>query len=139
MVRRVVRHDDCKVVVENTLRSLGYDVNVDKTNVLNNKECIVYYSGIPIDIYTQESYDVNVEITIHLNLDNQNELPYVVGEILANVTEQVEVSEVPWCTGFHFISVTPNQLGSESTIDMVAKYEIELDWIEDTGIAPHNT
>jgi len=136
MVRRVVRRDDCKVIVENTLRELGYDVNADITNVLNAKECVVYYSGIPLDLESQMSYDVNVEITIHLNLDNQNELPYVVGEILANVTEAVEISEVPWCTGFRFTSVQPEMPGSLTTLDMIAVYEIELDWTTDIGIEP---
>jgi hypothetical protein len=122
------------MVVEETLRKLGYDVNPEKTNTMNNKECTVRYTGIPIELECQESYSIKLEITIHLNIDNQNELPYVVADILCNTTQSVEVSDVPWCTNFHFINIPIQDLGTEMAIDMIAQYEVILDWIEDTNI-----
>ena len=132
MVKRIRRTSDCKTEVEKSLKALGYDTNPVDQNSLHNKECVVTYSDVDLSVYTQEEYDYNVYIEIELNIDNNNELPYVIFEITKNVTHDVENAEVPWCTSFQFTNSSPQKLGSSTNITLTAKYMPIFDWVEDT-------
>jgi hypothetical protein len=131
MVVRIKRTSDCKTEVEKSLRKLGYDTNpVDQTS-LHNKECVVTYGDVDLSVYTQEEYDFNVYIEIEFNLDNNNELPYMIAEIVKNVTFDVEQAVVPWCTSFQFTNSSPHKLGQSTNVTLTAKYEPIYDWIYD--------
>lgn len=131
MVKRIRRNIDCKTEVEKALKKLGYDTNPIEQTQLHNKECVVTYSNVDISVYTQEEYDYNVYIDIEINIDNNNEIPYVIFEITKNVTDDVEQSEVPWCTSFQFTNTSVVSLGTSAAITLTAKYEPILDWVED--------
>ena len=129
MVIRIKRNVDCKVKVEESLRNLGYDTNpVDQTS-LHNKECVVKYDNVDVSVYTQEEYDYAVYITIEFNLDNNNELPYMIFELTKNVTYDVEQAQVPWCTSFQFTNCSCHVLGSSTNVILTAKYEPIYDWV----------
>ena len=132
MVKRIRRTTDCKTELEKYLKQLGSDTNpVDQTQ-LHNKECVVKYSDVDTAIYTQEEYDFNVYITIELVIDNNNEIPYVIMEIIKNITYNVEQSEAaPWCTSFYFTSSHVTPLNTSSFITLTAKYEPIVDWVTD--------
>ena len=131
MVKRIRRVSDCKVEVETSLRALGYDTNPVEQTQLHNKECVVRYSDVDTDIYTQEEYDFVIYIDIEINLDNNNEVPYVIMEIMKNVTHDVENTEVPWCTSFYFTKPTVIPNGTLTNVILHGRYEPIVDWVED--------
>jgi len=131
MVVRLRRTNDCKMQVELSLAKLGYKVQPRIQESVVSKECIVTFSDVPIDIYTDESYDFRIEICIELNIDNNNEFPYVIMEIVRNVTRDVEDSETPWCTGFRFTKPVYSIGGEMINVRLFAEYPLELDWIEE--------
>lgn len=131
MVIRIKRTVDCKVEVEKSLRKLGYDTNPVDQSSLHNKECVVTYEGVDLSVYTQEEYDAPVFINIEFNLDNNNELPYMIFELVKNVTYDVEQAQVPWCTSFQFTNAVTHNLGTTSNVVLTAKYEPILDWVYD--------
>ena len=131
MVKRIRRTSDCKTEVEASLRALGYDTNPVEQSQLHNKECVVRYSNVSSGIFTQEEYDFVVYIDIEINVDNNNEIPYVVMEIMKNVTHDVENSVVPWCTSFYFEDPVITPLGTSTNIVLRGRYEPIIDWVED--------
>lgn len=131
MVRRIRRTTDCKTELEKHLKLLGYETNPTDQNSLHNKECVVKYNDVDTSVYTQEEYDFNIYITIELVIDNNNEIPYTIIEIIKNITYFVEQSEVPWCTSFYFTNSHVTPLNSSSLITLTAKYEPIVDWVTD--------
>lgn len=131
MVVRIVRTVDCKMKVEESLRNLGYDTNPTDQTSLHNKECVVKYSNVKIDIYTQEEYEMDTFITVEFNIDNNNELPYVIYEMIKNVTYDVEQATVPWCTSFQFVDSDCRELGTTHNVLLTAKFMPIYDWVWD--------
>jgi len=129
MVKRIRRIADCKTEVEKSLRALGYDTNPADQNSLHNKECVVLYDTIDTEVFTQEEYDHKVYITIDLCIDNNNEIPDTIIEIVKNVTDDVEESEVPWCTSFQFTNTSITKLGTTHLAHLIAYYEPIIDWV----------
>lgn len=129
MTSRYRRIDDCKIKVEECLRELGYATNALNTNKVSNKQCVVTYSNVSLDILTQESYNFEVEIEINLTIDNSNEVPYTIFEIVENVTKFVEASNVRWCSGFCFKHCSTNFMGEGCDITLTAYYQLEVDWM----------
>jgi hypothetical protein len=133
MVVRLKRQQDCKLEVEKSLSKLGYKNSPRLQEAMANKECVVTFTDVPIDIYTNESYAVDVELCIELNIDNNNEFPYTILEIIENVTRDVEASGAPWCTGFRFTKPTYSTLGETINVHLYAIYPMELDWIDNNN------
>ena len=130
MVIRLKRNNDCKLQIENSLKKLGFKTNPRVQNSLDNKECVVTFSNMIIDILTNESYDTKIEMCIDFNIDNNNEVPYIVLEMLENITKDVENSEVPWCTSFRFTDINYNPgEGEMVSIKLYAQFYLECDWI----------
>lgn len=132
MVKRIRRIKDCKMEIESALRSLSYDTNPSDVNNLHDKECVVLYGDVDLSVYTQEEYDYKIYITIEFPIQNNNEIPYVIMDVVQNITDVVEQSEVPWCTSFQFTNCTVLKLGSTHLVTLTAYYEPIKDWTEDT-------
>ena len=133
MVKRVRRRRDVKMAVEDAMNELGYDTNPQDTGSLGPRECVVRYSGFNHEIDTNESYWVGLEILILLNIDNNNEIPYQIVEILENVTDYVERSATPNCTSFKFTRVIPYPNGESTRIELYSTYDFEIDWVDNNN------
>ena len=129
VTQRYKRPDDCKMRTEAAIKKLGYVVNPTNVNQQSNKECVVTYSNISMEVLTQESYNFDVELSITLTVDNNNEVPYVIFELVEKITKEVEASETRHCTGFYFRNCHTNFLGDMCEITLVACYQFELDWL----------
>lgn len=129
MVIRLKRNNDCKLQIENSLKKLGFKVNPRIQEKLDNKECVITFSNMIIDILTNESYDTKIEMCITLNIDNNNEFPYIILEMLENITKDVEDSEVPWCTSFRFTNIDCFADGEMVNVKLYAQFYLECDWI----------
>lgn len=117
--------------VENAMKSLGWNAFPADTNNLGPKDCIVRWTNYTFDLLTQESYWGTPEICITFNIENNNELPYIIDEILVNVTDYVESSGAANCTSFKFTHSVVQPLGELTTVELYADIQYEKDWIEE--------
>lgn len=125
------RRKDCKYYVEQGLRSIGYKVNSTYQESLGNKECYVVYTGFGNELVTQQSYWNEAFIKIVLNIDDNNDTPTVIREILQVVTKYVEDSKAPECTSFKFLpNIDVNPYGTTSNVEIPASFRMESDWID---------
>lgn len=131
VVRKVTRRKDCKYYVERGLEKLGYSVNDRLQEKLAQNECTVTYTGCREAIDTTESYYGPFEMCITFQVDDNNEIPYMIMEIMPSITKYVEDSGAPWCTSFRFSKTEVRQLGgTTSIVNMYCIYDMELDWVD---------
>jgi hypothetical protein len=123
------RRKDCKYYVEQGLRSIGYKVNSTVQEKLGSKECYVIYTKFGNEVLTQQSYWSQVFIEVVMNVQDNNDIPFIIDEVLDKITKFVEESQAPQCTSFIFGDIDVNNLGTTSEVVFNAKYKYERDWI----------
>jgi hypothetical protein len=124
------RRKDVKYYVEEAMRKLNYTTNSNYTNELNENECSVVYNSFDNSVETQESYWDLVWLKIIFNVNDNNEVPYKISNILSFVTKYVEESEAPNCTSFMFGPVHAPPLGTTTQVEMSCCYKFENDWMD---------
>lgn len=129
MVRKVVRRLDCKYYVERSLEKLGYKVNDTLQEKYEPYECAVTYESCNFHVETTESYWGDVGLRITINIDENNDIPYRVVEILDTVTRDVERSKADWCTGFKFLTPILYEYGQTHRVDLPAVFCMEINWV----------
>jgi hypothetical protein len=124
------RRKDVKYYVEQAMRELNYTTNSNYTNELSENECTVVYSDFENNVDTQESYWDLIWLKVIFNVNDNNEVPYKIREILRFVTDYVEKSGAPNCTSFMFGTTHAPPLGTLTQVEMNCCYKCETDWIE---------
>lgn len=130
MVKRIRRKLDVKMETENAMKKLGWNAYPSDTNALGPKDCIVKWTNYTWDLISQESYWGIPELCIKFNVENTNELPYIIAEILENVTHDVEESGADDCTAFKFTRSVIGELGEVTSVELYADIEYEVDWVD---------
>lgn len=127
-IYRVVKQD-CKYYVEEGLRKLRWKVNSNLQEKYGDRECAVVYSGYKSKIDTTESYWCHTYIKVVFSINDNNNFPEYIAEILNEVTKYVEESEAPNCTSFVFEEVKVVPYGTTSVVEIYGRYSNEVDWV----------
>jgi hypothetical protein len=129
-IRRAIRKKDCKYYVERGLESMGFKVNSFQQEKIEPNECVVTVENCNFAVETTSSYYGEIVLRIMLNVDDNNELPYIVVEIMENITRYVEESNAPWCTTFRFLQPEFTEFGETHRVDFICVYSQEITWVE---------
>jgi len=121
-----IRNKDCKYYVESSLKEIGWKINDQIQEHFDTRECAVIYSNIESEIETNLSYKQINYISILFDIDNNNDLPYVVEPILRTITNKVMTSGAPHCDSFVFTGAHSTQIGNSFRIEMIARYYQEI-------------
>lgn len=124
------RTKDCKYYVERSLARMGWKVNNTVQEKMSENECTVIYASFDNNLETTESYYNAAWIKVIFDVNDNNQIPTIINNIVRTVTHDVEVSEAPYCTSFYFGKAQVYPGGTTNRIELNAKYMMEVDWVD---------
>lgn len=114
----------CREEVIKSLKNLKWKVNNQRQEKYAPNECVVYVSGVKVEIDTTESYIFHTELTIEYNEDDPRRLNERIVSILSHVEADVVSSGADWCTSFKFQDQqVGTTLGTTMNIKLICDYK----------------
>lgn len=98
----MVTRKDVRFYLMKSLQNLGFKVNDKYQDAYAPGELAVVYTSVDFSQETTHEYLAHMIMNIIIDIDNSEELPYLVMKIIGTTQEYVENSGAPNCTSFKY-------------------------------------